>query len=294
MLYYLIFEEINNLIYEKYFFNISGIYNFSIPKNIFTIEVKLWGSGGGSLNSGAGGYTFGIINVSEISNLMIQVGSPNIFLLNNIKNRTSAGERSSIYINSINNELLVAGGGGAGVVCNGGSGGGLIGENGQYCLNHNPSTCGSTYTIGGGGGTQISGGLAGTSSQIWNDHYSTGVNGNRNFGSRGHGKLNYWEGGPGGGGYYGGGSGGSACWSHSGGGGGSGFILQSSIIKNGITIRGNLTIPGNSNDIDRNQSGSPGKSGLVIIKFLSLKNKNSFKFNNFKLKFILLFYLILY
>ena len=283
-----LYEKNNNLLYEKYIFNNSGIYNFSIPIKVSLLEVKLWGSAGASPNSGAGGYSYCIINVSNLSNLMIQVGGPNIFLLNNWRNRSGSGERSSIYIESITNELIVAGGGGAGVYSNGGAGGGINGENGNYYLNSNPSVCGTAYTNGGGGGTQIAGGNAGTAT-TWSGCYSTGVSGKRNYGSRGHGKLDYWEGGSGGGGYFGGGSGGSTCHAHGGGGGGSGFILQSPIIINGTTIRGNNIIPGNHNDIDRYTSGSPGYSGSVMIKFIS---PNNFISKNVNFKYISIYFII--
>ena len=273
----------NNTHYIITFSN-SGIYNFEVPFGVKKIFTKLWGSGGGSTSSGAGGYSEGFFNVTQFEILKIEVGSPNIFLLNNFQNQPPAGGRSSIYRISQLNEIIVAGGGGS----EGGAGGGLTGQNSQE-KKTTKSFCGSTKANGAGGGTQNSGGTKGTATP-YSGHYSTGVDGSRNYGSRGWGKNNWHEGYPGGGGYFGGGSGAATCYARSGGGGGSGYL--SSQIYFGKTVTGNFEIPGNSNDILRNSAGNPNSKGVVILIFQIQPEKSSrlnITFNLFLLLFNILF-----
>ena len=291
-LFFIIFFQINqisstnyriesNLSHIFYYFSNPGNFQFKIPSDVTNFFVKMWGSGGGGSKGGAGGYSEGYFNVTKDEIINIEVGSPNIFMSYNWKPYPAAGSRSSIYRNTILNEIIVAGGGGSGYSSNAGAGGGLIGQSSTGVLNSVPNTCGTRKAYKAGGGTQINGGYAGTADS-WDGCYTTGVPGSRNFGSKGWGKLKYYEGGAGGGGYYGGGSGGHTCYAASGGGGGSGF-LSSNIFK-GITLTGNYNIPANSNDLLRNNAGNPNENGLVILIYS--KNQNSKTFQKKNLKFL--------
>jgi len=254
-------------LYDQFRFAVPGIHEFQVPDDVDRIFVKMWGSGGGSSSlGGGGGYSFGIIPVQPGENISIEVGSPSIYLLHNSLNYDPAGSRSSIFQTSLLNEIIVAGGGGGGTHSSGGAGGGLQGQSTSTINNGNPGLCGTRKVYGSGGGTQTKGGSKGTA-DTWSGCMSSGVDGGRNYGSRGH-STTIWQGSPGGGGYYGGGSGASTCYAHGGGGGGSGFILGSRVL-NGTTITGNFAQPANINDPDRLDAGSPGQNGVVILKFSS-------------------------
>jgi len=255
-----------------YFFDKPGEFSFQIPQGINEIFIKMWGSSGDhTVYSGAGGYSEGKIMVNSSDEFGIEVGSPCISLLNCWRSYNLAGSRSAIWKNHRLNEIIVAGGGGAAGSNFGGAGGGLIGQSSMISSTSNPDYCNS-IAYPAGGGTQTKGGTGGTATE-WSGHYTTGVSGGRNFGSRGHGKLNYHEGGAGGGGFFGGGSGAASCYCSSGGGGGSGYL--SPIVINGVTIAGNYSTPANPHDIQRGNAGSPGNNGLVIIK---MKYMHSYRY----------------
>jgi len=252
--------------YIAYVYDKPGMYTFKVPFWGSELYIKLWGSAGDDLKySGAGGYSEGTIEVNASDVFGIEVGSPSIKMLNLWRPFYQAGSRSAIWKDHELNEIIVAGGGGGsgGDVgpFYGGAGGGLIGQSSMMSTSIKPFVC-ESYANPAEGGSQTKGGDGGSASPYMN-HYP-GVSGGRNYGSRGNGKLNYHEGGPGGGGYYGGGSGGASCWSTSGGGGGSGFI--SPLVINGKTETGNYTTPANNQDPLRGNAGSPGYPGLVIIR----------------------------
>jgi len=264
----------------RYTISRSNVSTFQVPNDVYELEVRMWGSGGVDADfSGSGGYTYGKFAVTPGENLGIEVGSPTWALYNHAQSSENsfAGTRTAIWRNNQLNEILVAGGGGArGKPADGGrggAGGGLIGQNSKDISSVNPSYC-SSYSYAAGGGTQTEGGKGGTAT-FFSGHNS-GVNGGRNFGSRGISPSQTGhQGGPGGGGFYGGGSGGASCYSVSGGGGGSGYI--SSIVTNGISISGNYAIPGNSNDPLRGSYGNPGFGGVIIIDtHLVSSNKGRF------------------
>ena len=263
-----IIKIFNKSYYAKYFIT-PGFHNFTVPNGVNQVFIKMWGSGGsGSYNNsgGAGGYSSRFLNVISKELFGIEVGSPNIYLKNNWGGYPPAGGRSSIFINNnLLNELMVAGGGGVSLLnCLAGAGGGLNGQNSLGCITYRPNVCSNCVTNPTGGGTQTSGGFAGTST-YFGGHYDVGVSGGRNKGSEGHGDLNYYEGGSGGGGYYGGGSGGRTAYCGSGGGGGSGYISPK--IINGITLTGNFNISANFEDELRENFGNSNFQGVVIIMY---------------------------
>lgn len=209
-------------------FNHTGANQFyTVPDGVTTVRVQLWGAGGGSVGSGAGGaggYTEGNLNVTPGSTLTVVVGGAGgSYVAGNSIGRPGGfggggnggngaptqraglggGGRSAIIIGT-SVHLVAGGGGGAGsgnVKEKGGRGGGLSG--------------GSTVH-GGAGGTQTAGGAA----------YYKGTAGS--FGAGGDGAdasgIYGGDGGcGGGGGYYGGGGGATFTQGSRPGGGGSGY-----------------------------------------------------------------------
>jgi len=256
-------ENMPGYVSVSHYYQVPGFSSFTAPKDCYKLEIIMWGSGGGSMASGAGGFSYGLISAEPGMVFHIEVGSPSIKLLGSNVEMAAGGSRSAIWITNVLNEILVAGGGGGGYMF-GGAGGGLNGQNTLTNFNTMPSACGSLKSYPTGGGTQYVGGTAG-SADPYTGQSQYGVNGGRNQGSRGHYLPSSWQGFPGGGGYYGGGSGASTCYSAGDGGGGSGFIA--STVINGVTVTGNFTRPGNHDHPLRGNAGSPTYNGIVIIKY---------------------------
>ena len=248
---------------EVVFAYTGGAQSFVVPPGVTELEVKMWGGGGQPVAlGGAGGYTFGRVQVTPGEVLGVEVGGPDIAPLPlAYQTYGRAGSRSALWRGAALGELLVAGGGGAGGGSAGGAGGGLAGQNSLG----GPSTacCYNQTSYPAGGGSQTAGGAAGTATS-WSGHNSTGVAGGRNRGSQGH-NNNLHQGGYGGGGYFGGGSGGATAYSGAGGGGGSGFVAGS--VSGGLTLAGNRGTPGNASDPDRDGAGAPAAPGRVIIRW---------------------------
>ncbi|WP_317897837.1 glycine-rich protein [Aurantibacillus circumpalustris] len=217
--------------------------NISLPAGNYSIEC--WGADGGKgyqtsqiANSGRGGYSSGILNLTIGQTIYIYAGGAGTDAngttvgqicaggfngggasgANNYVTTTSyraggGGGGTDVRVGgtALSNRVIVAGAGGGGVYSisyPGGNGGGASGGNG-----------GNTYN--GGGGTQLAGGLAsGSTGNI------IGTNGALGLGGDGGTAASKSGGGGGGGGYYGGGGGatGNSSSSQGGGGGGSGYI----------------------------------------------------------------------
>lgn len=205
----------------------GSVQTYTVPANVTSILVHLWGAGGltqdnsnppgtvpgvggnpGRQGAGSGGYTTGLIAVTPGQVLYLVIGG---FLNTLITGGGSSGSTGSsgggfaaIFSSSPSGMtasqaaavlLCLAGGGGGGGINGGGlggAGGGTTGANG-------------TGNTPGSGGTQSAGGTAG----------SGATSGSLLAGGAGS------AGGGGGGGYYGGGGGGSGTGP---GGGGSGFV----------------------------------------------------------------------
>ena len=234
-------------------FNYTGSeQTFTVPIS-GTYKIETWGAQGGVNSSSKdnalfkfsyGGYTSGIINLMTGIKLYVYVGQTGNNLRTDIFNGGGIGGLSEMNsfgqsgggatdvrivkdkwnnFSSLKSRVMVAGGGGGsanGVYTNGGQGsyaGGLSGYNGGYYPNH-------VYNNEDGkGGTQVSGGSAGT-----NIFSATGTVNPGTFGIGGNDySISSGTGAGGGGaGYYGGGAGGGTAGGGNGqgGGGGSSFI----------------------------------------------------------------------
>jgi len=253
-------------------FNYTGaVQTFVVPNNITSIDIETWGAQGGSPQAsvgGKGGYAKGTLTVTPGETLNIYVGGKGLagttaVLLNGGFNGGgyTYAYTSGAYAGSgggatdirrggtaLSNRVIVAGaGGGSGyysaTAYSGGSGGGTSGNTGTISYGYN----------GGGGGSQVAGGVAGTTSS-YSQAGSLGLGGNSTAIS------GNWNGSGGGGGYYGGGSGAAVG---AGGGGGSSYIGG---VNAGQTIAGNASMPnpaGGASII-----GNTG-DGVVKISFVS-------------------------
>lgn len=242
------------------------------------VEVHMWGAGGGhgiENAGGCGGYSYGIMNMSNASILYIAVGgggkSYDNYLgptlgncngcgggLSGIFTLWNTGDLNSTHAGSV----IVAGAGGAGGNTGnaGGCGGGLVGgrETGanpsgngnpgtQIAAGVYPGTTGGSCTaetcsgdklrggVGCGGAQQP--GFSGWPNEAWGGTWAAGAGGNG------------CNAGGGGGGYYGGSGGGSQETNGSSGGGGSSYVGGNALVPvidgaTQITISpGTSTIP---------------------------------------------------
>lgn len=215
-------------------------------------KLEVWGAQGGSryedgTGGGKGGYSKGIINIEEETEIRIYVGGKGNAVSTNStyagaginaqnpatdatttdkKMATAAkyggggGGSTTIYLGNLYMRIIVAGGGGGRcgtenddpTYCAGGAGGGEYGSFGNY------ETSGNDTKYSGQGGTQEFGGAAGTYSSYKG---SAGIFGYGGYGgSKGSGA--------GGGGWYGGGGG---TYDKAGGGGGSGWVYTEETAK---------------------------------------------------------------
>lgn len=260
---------------------------YTVPAGVTSIRVKMWGGGGGGGNKGGwsfgydgggGGYTTADIAVTpgQVLTVMVGAGGNRGTLGSNTANYGGGGPncggsdcqyggqgggRSAIRLN--NEDILTAGGGGGGGSTNGfssfengGGGGGLTGQDGTAAANQ---------AYAGKGGTQISGGAAGSGAQAGS------TAGTKYLGGRPNGPASY--GGSGGGGWYGGGAGAYTASYMGGGGGGSSYISGTGV-NNASTIAANKITQANSGDLDNggagaggtpNVNGTPGKVVIDIL-----------------------------
>ena len=245
----------------------GDVYNYSYTGNYQSrtlspgkYKLEVWGAQGG-YNGGYGGYSVGIITLTETTTFYIYVGGAGGSWstkgtggagwngggsASSSGSSTVGGGGGATDIRrggtSLNNRIIVAGGGGGhGNGYSGGSGGGTTGGNGSG------DSGGSTYKWDrrGYGGTQSSGGAGGfcgasitsASYDYYSDDGSFGKGGDGYTGTSGSAWLNTAGGG---GGWYGGGGGGNnnktSGGTARGGGGGSGYIggVQNGSMSNGI------------------------------------------------------------
>ncbi len=227
---------------------------YTVPANVDTLFVRLWGAGGSDIDSSGGGGAFvsGDLSVTPGSTLEVLVGGGRPISYNGSFGGGGysifgpAGGRSAIILSGA--DLVDAGGGGGGLGDAGGAGGLATGQNG-----------GGEFGTGGGGGTQTSGGVVGFG--------GGGENGSL---YQGGGDSMLEIGGGGGGGYYGGASG-----SEIGGGGGGGSSLTSSL-TGFVGEAGNGMTPGGTSDpfyifgVGGGGEGSlQGGNGEVVITTLA-------------------------
>lgn len=244
-----------------------------------TIEVLMWGAGGGfgSFNGGSGGFTTGKINVAPGDKFVIRTGGSGVFISSGTAPvpltsgpypggggaygiAGTGGGYSGLFDLTLNPILIAGGGGGGGFNTVGGSGGGATGIAG--------TTFNSSAT-GGGGGTQSAGGAAGTGTSSSGFIAPTagsayqGGNGGRYATDQGY------NGGGGGGGYFGGGGG--FGYYGCGGGGGSSFIAGT-VISGSTASNAGITPPMSNHALlppgyafGGSSTSNTGGNGIVIV-----------------------------
>ncbi len=238
--------ETNTLVY-----NATGSeQNFTVPAGVTSIDVKVWGAGGGggwyssdtySWSGGAGGFSNGTITVTPGETLKIIVGAGGIntssYNGNGIggylgggngtlgdASGAGGGGLSGIFSESVAqaNAIIIAGGGGGSTgYFPGGAGGGLVGGSCKTDTVRTASGCGAAGNQTSGGSSNVNG-ADGSALQGGNGD----LTGDLTSGSA--------DGGGGGSGYFGGEGGISDA---NGGGGGSGY-LNASRVSNGNTYLG--------------------------------------------------------
>lgn len=208
--------------------------SWTVPSGVTSINVKLWGGGGGSnyesgnpsAKGGAGGFVKFTISVTPGSSLTVKVGGKG----NNPGTggrKPGAGGGLSALLNGITYLGIAGGGGGAGGYGDtntsswGGSGGDTTANSGGGGNN--------VYNTPGGGGTQSAGGSSGGDGSTAGSSLQggNGSSGNLNtlggWPNGGNASTDQERGGGGGSGYYGGGGGGGGGTWGAGGGGGSSY-----------------------------------------------------------------------
>ena len=206
----------------KVVFPYSGItQTFTVPDGVTKLFVRLWGACGAGRtilanpNYGVGGngaFVSGYLNVNPGDILTIIVGGRggvntggyggggSLVNIQSNSHGLGGGGRSAIQLNNM--DIVTAGGGGGGNFANmhdsGGDGGVYIGR---------PGVLYSGYSASGNGGTQTSGGAAGTGLPNGPITFN-GTSGSKYIGGDGVSTATTYFGGGGGGGWYGGGGGG--------------------------------------------------------------------------------------
>lgn len=271
----------------------EAVQTFTVPENVTTIVVKMWGAGGGGtpapIDGGAGGFATGTIDVTPGETLRIYVaggGRAGIIYLNGNREEgsgASGGGASAITREDGTVLMVAAGGGGAastgsGYAAWGGVGGGETGGNGG----------GTPAAAQGKGGTQTGGGAAGSNKGTGKPGtFQNGGDGGDATDARrplggwgwGHGgrggiKVGDSGGGGGGAGYYGGGGGASSGNGGNGGGGGGSSFLNGPGVSNAQTLSGSGATPPASNDAywasgiaAGGIGGTDGGNGRVVLMY---------------------------
>lgn len=232
-------------------FNYTGsIQSWTVPTNVTSIKVEVYGAAGGDLTN-LGGYggrviaTFAVIPgatyyltvggkplSSSINTPLYGFGGEGGVITNFSSKAAAGGGLSGISTSAPitqSNSLVIAGGGGGAtygwIPGVGGYGGGLNGGNGS-----NGSSYGGVAVYG-KGGTQLAGGAA---ASVLDANQTLPTSGSALNGGRGGsatGSSAGWNGGGGGGGGYFGGGGGAAGGNACGGGGGGSSYTSSSAIN---------------------------------------------------------------
>ena len=273
--YSLTISSINILTNQTVFQYTGALQTYTIPAGIYSLNVSMWGAGGGgggTLTGGAGAYISGTLAVIPGQVFTILVGQGGHVTTQSYggggKGGTydsgtwggGGGGRSAILLGA--SELVTVGGGGGGGVATGSYGG-----YGGYTV----GSPGLVSAVGGGGGTLTSGGAA-----IPTNVY-VATNGSLHQGGD---SISF--GGGGGGGYYGGAGGAAYAQSgitgdtSSGGGGGGGSstpssgpwtLLVGSNSPNGRDTAPATTVPGFVTGVAAGAS-STGGNGLVILSYI--------------------------
>ncbi len=260
-------------------YSTSGNQSFTVPANVYSLTIKMWGAGGAGGYYGIGGtgsFVTGTLAVAPGQVLTIVVGQGGIVPTSLASTTTlsygggggggyvatytggGGGGRSAI-INSSSVELATAGGGGGGggdannYFPSGGGGGALSGIDGS-------NGAGGTYA--GLLGTTSGGGAAGSGST------GTAPTAGTSF-AGGSGGISSYCGGGGGGGYFGGGGGsGNTNFKRIGGGGGGASYVGGTGFSGTITAGTtgsnntggtNTAVPGNT---DANYPTTPANVGV--------------------------------
>lgn len=249
---------------------------FTVPAGITSVNVKLWGAGGGSGAAGdfrfggGGGFVKGDIAVTPSESLTVIVGQAGSGVTSGSNTGVSSGGGRSALRRS-STELFTAGaggGGGRGVDAGrGGVGGGLVAGASQG------GAGGGTQSAGGAdvdshsaSGSQFQGGRGGASS--WTAAISAAKYGGGGAGN----SDNVTASGRGGGGGYFGGAGGTDSSTSSGAGGGSSFIGSATNTTNtqATTFVGagqaDVDYPGSVGDGSNSSSGL-GENGYSVIAY---------------------------
>lgn len=289
-----------NTITIKEVFSTNGTETLVIPDGVISVDVKVWGAGGGAGggylargiqsyggDGGAGGFASGTIDVSNLSALQIRVGDAGKG--GNVNSEGGGGGDYSGVFTTTNLPILMSGGGGAGggggahVSHTGGAGGAGGGENGL----DGGDGVGLNEGIGGKGGSQFTGGAFGSgnngndgaagsaySGGAGANGYTTpgtgsavGGKGGSYFGGA-NGGSNYFGGGGGGSGYYGGGgaeaAGSGSPWPSAGGAGGGSSYASTTLATSYTLTAGSGVTPPNTADTDYvsdRGTGGLGRSG---------------------------------
>lgn len=276
-------------------FTSQGPQTYTVPADVTSITVKMWGGGGGGGSGGsaaaggaggAGGYVLATYPVTPGETLDIYVGGAGGGGTRNTAGGGGGGGGYSSVYRGGSPLAIAAGGGGGGGGRNtsshtggaGGAGGGLTGVNG--------ANAGGTITITGGrGGTQSAGGAGGTGSNVGlvgsslkGGDGADGVNGATDGsgtiggligGGAGGGVLSTTRaaGGGGGSGWFGGGGGaggGSTSGTSAGGGGGGGGASYTTTSATNVTnSAGSGATPANNADPYRSGAGDGGSAGAT-------------------------------
>lgn len=242
--------------------------SITLPKGQYKLEC--WGAQGGYRSSssygGNGGYSVGILNLTQKTTVYLYVGGAG----NTGKTAggfNGGGKRDSyngggggtdirIGSNSLYARVIVAGGGGSDGASN---------KNGMYGGGTSGGTTTQSYGSGGGGGTQTTGGVGGS-----NNAGTFGQGGQGLTASGGYG-------GAGGGGWYGGGG---SIPDYSGdddrgGGGGSGYVYTSStassypsgcLLNSSYYLTNAITVTGNTQFLSPTGSNETGHTGNGYVR----------------------------
>jgi hypothetical protein len=221
---------------------------YTVPAGVTSIQVYMWGAGGGGKNAvygGAGAMIQGVLTVTPGETLNIVVGgggpAPTTTLtsayggggaqgIGDGGQSGGGGGRSAIQRGgtAVTDDIVVAGAGG----------GGTFSAIGGAATFSGTANNGGSTTVQGFGGTQSAGGAGGAAGT-----YGTGTAGSRGQGGSVVNPISASsnDGGGGGAGYYGGGGGGTNLSDAGGGGGGSSFTGNLSLIPGQSVLGFNST-----------------------------------------------------
>ena len=263
----------------------GAIQTYTVPANVTSVQVYMWGAGGGGKNAvygGAGAMIQGVLTVTPGETLNIVVGGggsgPTTTLtaayggggaqgIGDNGQSGGGGGRAAIQRGgtAVTNDIVVAGAGG----------GGTFSAIGGAATFSGTANNGGSTTVQGFGGTQSAGGAGGAAGT-----YGTGTAGSRGQGGSVVNPISASsnDGGGGGAGYYGGGGGGTNLSDAGGGGGGSSFTGNLSLIPGqsvlGFNSTNGYSAPNTgstyySAGVAAGAANAAGGNGLVVIVALA-------------------------